>query len=178
LELAVALAAAQKGRTPTWRSVILGLSIPGPYRGRRQPSSEIVSANHAPEDAELADALDEMGNGEGRPNIYSLLSIAATQRGATLEWLLDWRRRRSIPYRLQRCGYIACRNPDAVNGLWVINGRRQTLYAKVSLRPKERLQAALDYVVQQTKTAGNGWFKRKICNYEADHSKQWKQWSA
>jgi hypothetical protein len=53
---------------------------------------EIVNANHAPEDAELADALE--GNGEGRPNICSRFSIAATHRGATLEWLLDRKRRR------------------------------------------------------------------------------------
>jgi hypothetical protein len=117
---------------------------------------EIVNANHAPEDAELADALYEMGKGEERPNICSLFSIAATQRGATLEWLLDRKRRRSIPYRLERCGYIACRNPNANDGLWVINGRRQTLYAKASLKPEKRLQAAYDYVAQQTKRAGNG----------------------
>jgi hypothetical protein len=105
-----------------------------------------------PEDAELADALDEMSNGEGPPNVCSLFSIAATHRGATLEWLLDRKRRRSIPYRLERCGYIACRNPDAGDGLWVINGRRQTLYVKASLTSEERLQAAYDYVAQQTKT--------------------------
>jgi len=56
---------------------------------------------------------------------------------------------------MERCGYIACRNPDAKDGLWVINGRRQTLYAKAGLKPEERLQAAYGYVAQQTRTAGH-----------------------
>jgi hypothetical protein len=112
---------------------------------------EVVNVSQAPEDAEIADALDELE----QPNICTLAAIVKTQCGATLEWLLDRKRRRSIPYRMERCGYIACRNPDAKDGLWVINGRRQTLYAKAGLKPEERLQAAYGYVAQQTKTAGH-----------------------
>jgi hypothetical protein len=119
---------------------------------RQTPAfAEIVSASQAPQDAELADVLDELG----QPDICTLLSIVATQCGATLEWLLDRRRRRSIPYRLERCGYVAVRNPKADDGLWRINKRRQTLYAKASLKLEEQLKAAYDYVLRQTKTTGN-----------------------
>jgi hypothetical protein len=116
---------------------------------------DIVNASQAPEDAELADILDEIGNGQGRPNICSLLLLATSTRAATLEWLLDRRHRRAIPHRMERCGYIACRNPDADDGLWRINGRRQTLYAKTSLTLEQRLRAARDFVLRMEKAAGN-----------------------
>ena len=84
-----------------------------------------------------------------------MLSILTSPRGAALEWLLDRRHRRSIPHRMERCGYIACRNPDANDGLWKINGRRQTLYVKATLTPEQRLRAAQDYVLRMEKTAGS-----------------------
>jgi hypothetical protein len=56
---------------------------------------------------------------------------------------------------MERCGHIACRNPDTDDGLWRINGRRQTLYVKATLTPEQRLQAAQDYVLQMEKAAGN-----------------------
>jgi hypothetical protein len=56
---------------------------------------------------------------------------------------------------MERCGYLACRNPDAEDGRWVINGRRQTLYANEKLDPEHRLQAAKAYVLKTTKTTGS-----------------------
>jgi hypothetical protein len=111
-----------------------------------------MRADRAPEDDEIADALEELGE----PDICSLVSIMKTNRGAALEWLLDRKRRRSIPYRLERCGYRAYRNPDRTDGLWIINGRRQTLYAKITLAPEKRKAAALAFVTKYTETAGNG----------------------
>jgi hypothetical protein len=120
---------------------------------------DIVVASQAPEDAELADVLDDMERDElgqsKRPNVCSMLSILTSPHGASLEWLLDRRHRRSIPYRMERCGYIACRNPDADDGLWRINGRRQTLYVKASLSPEQRTQASRNYMLQTQKAAGN-----------------------
>ena len=84
---------------------------------------EIVNAARSPEDAELADALDELK----QPDVCSVSSILACSAGAALEWLLDRRYRRSLPHRMERCGYIACRNPETEDGTWRINGRRQTL---------------------------------------------------
>ena len=112
---------------------------------------DIVNASQAPEDAELADVLDELE----QPETCSLLSILTSPRGAALEWLLDRRHRRSIPHRMERCGYIALRNPNTDDGLWRINGRRQTLYVKASLTPEQRWQAARDYVLRMEKVAGS-----------------------
>jgi hypothetical protein len=121
---------------------------------------DIVAAGLSPEDAELADALDSMGQDEEgkpkRPDVCSLHSIVTSPRGAALDWLLDRRRRRSIPHRMERCGYIACRNPDSDDGLWRINGRRLTLYVKASLTPQERVEAARQYKVRMEEPAGNG----------------------
>jgi hypothetical protein len=120
---------------------------------------DIVNASQAPEDAELADVLDDTERDTAgqarRPEVCSLLAIITSPRGATLEWLLDRRHRRSIPHRMERCGYIAYRNPHADDGLWKINGRRQVLYLKASLTPQQRMQAAHDYVLRVAKAAGS-----------------------
>jgi len=120
---------------------------------------EIVNVSQAPEDAELADILDDMERDEReqpkRPDVCCLLAILASPRGAALEWLLDRRHRRSIPHRMERCGYIAYRNPNADDGLWKINDRRQTLYVKTSLSPQQRVQAVQDYMLRGWKAAGN-----------------------
>jgi hypothetical protein len=111
---------------------------------------QIVNANQAPEDAELADALDELG----RPPICSLLTIVGTERGKSMEWLLDRRCRRAMPYRMERQGYLACRNPKAKDGLWPINKRRQTLYAQTGLKGEKQQDAARAHCLEQEKSAG------------------------
>ncbi len=113
---------------------------------------EIVNASTAPEDADIADALDDLD----RPAVCSIGTLVATPRGASLDWMTDLRRRRSIPYRLERSGYVACKNPDAHDGLWRINGRRQSLYVRADLPPAARLQAARVFMLEQTKTTGTG----------------------
>jgi hypothetical protein len=70
---------------------------------------DIVDAGGSPEDAELADVLDELN----RPEICTLPMLAASKTGVSLEWLIDRRHRRSIPHRMERCGYVTCRNPNA-----------------------------------------------------------------
>jgi hypothetical protein len=112
---------------------------------------EIVNAARSPEDAELADALDELK----QPDACTLVSVLACSAGATLDWLLDKRYRRSLPHRMERCGYTACRNPDTKEGLWQINGRRQVIYVKESLPPEQQLRAAHAFVLRMQKTAGS-----------------------
>jgi hypothetical protein len=58
------------------------------------------------------------------------------------EWLLDRRNRRAIPHRLDRCGYGALRNRDATDGLWKLNERRQVIYVRSELEPRQQLEAA------------------------------------
>ena len=82
--------------------------------------------------------------------------ITTSKIGAALEWLHDLRFRRALPHRMERCGYVPCRNPNAEDGLWKVNGRRQALYAKAGLSPDGRLKAAADHVLKMTKPTGNG----------------------
>ena len=102
---------------------------------------EIVNANRAPEDAELADVLDDLG----RPDVITLTEV--TSRAAVIQpafagWLNDRRNRRSIPHRFEDCGYVAVSNPSDTSGRWKIGGTRYTIYGKAALTVQERLAAA------------------------------------
>jgi Family of unknown function (DUF5906) len=97
---------------------------------------DIVHANRAPEDAELADVLDKMGN----PYATTLLRIAEMASGEAQIWINDRKNRRAIPHRLERCGYVQVRNPDADDGLWKIHGKRQVIYARAELLPRESVR--------------------------------------
>jgi hypothetical protein len=120
----------------------------------------IVDANRSPEDAELADAIDRLGrvtgidtNGEPilvKPEVVTIDQVAAKADDDTRVWLRDRKNRRVIPHRLEKCGYVPVRNDVAKDGLWVINGKRQSVYAKNSVSNGEQLSAARDL----TKAAG------------------------
>ena len=99
---------------------------------------EIADANRAPEDAELADVLDKMGN----PGATSLIRILNEANGEIEAWLRDRKNRRAVPHRLERCGYVPVRNDTAKDGLWKINGSRQAVYAKSQLSIQDRFRAA------------------------------------
>jgi hypothetical protein len=100
---------------------------------------DIVLANAAPEDAELADVLDKMGN----PEVVTLLELLVESTGtAAAEWLSERKNRRTIPHRMERCGYSPLRNPDATDGLWKLDKRRQVIYARNDLPEKAQLAAA------------------------------------
>src|ERR1700693_6285222 len=86
----------------------------------------IVDANRPPEDAELADLLETLGS----PKAVTLSRILTMAEGETATWLNDRKNRRVIPHRLESCGYVPVRNPDADDGRWKILGRRQTAYGK------------------------------------------------
>jgi hypothetical protein len=98
----------------------------------------IVDANRAPEDAELADVLDDLR----QPDAVTLnmLSVRATDDIGL--WLRDRKNRRTVPHRLEQCGYVPVRNDAAGSGLFVINQRRQVVYAKASLSVRDQIAAA------------------------------------
>jgi hypothetical protein len=100
---------------------------------------DIVDANRAPEDAELADVLDQLGN----PAAVTLSELS-TKAGVTSigDWLKDRKNRRAIPHRLEKCGYIPVRNDAANDRLWKIDDKRQAIYAKSTLSHVDRLNAA------------------------------------
>jgi hypothetical protein len=103
---------------------------------------DVVNASRAPEDAELADAIDHLGN----PLAVTLVSTIKAANGLGnddfADWLRDRKNRRVIPHRLEACGYVPVRNPHRDTGLWVINSRRQMVYARVELSLGEQISAA------------------------------------
>jgi hypothetical protein len=113
---------------------------------------EIVTTNQAPEDSELADATDHLGEKDKHGNVVKTpdaltlanISFAAQAKGdqSFAEWLVDRKNRRAIPHRLERIGYVSVRNEGANDGLWKVQDKRQTIYAKNSLTFHKRYEAA------------------------------------
>jgi hypothetical protein len=105
---------------------------------------EIVNANRAPEDSELADVLDALET----PDIVTLDQVA--QRAETIHlplamWLRDRGNHRSIPHRFEDCNYVAVANPNSKDGRWKIKGERYTIYGKTSLTERDRIGAAFKF---------------------------------
>jgi Bifunctional DNA primase/polymerase, N-terminal/Primase C terminal 2 (PriCT-2)/Family of unknown function (DUF5906) len=101
---------------------------------------EMVHANDAPEDMELADVIEHMG----KPTALTIGEIKA-QAGFGSEfdsWLTDRRTRRVIPHRLEKCGYVSVRNPDAESGMWKVKGNTTPIYARRELSPRDQIEAA------------------------------------
>ncbi|UQD70496.1 hypothetical protein JEY40_31735 [Bradyrhizobium japonicum] len=100
---------------------------------------EIANASRTPEDAELADALDVLG----RPDAVTIIQVQLASKSQDfVEFLKDRRNSRKIPHRFEDCDYVPVRNPDAKDGLWKVNGRRQAIYARNDLDAAQRLAAA------------------------------------
>jgi hypothetical protein len=100
----------------------------------------IVDAGQAPEEPELADVLEDMGN----PKAVTLNDIV-NRAGAYSEfgqWLKDRRNRRIIPHRLEACGYERVPNPEEAEGHWRVNGQRVAIYARTGMPRAERVRAA------------------------------------
>jgi len=99
---------------------------------------EIVDASRAPEDAEMADAIDALGT----PDAVTLSMVMMRAAPGFGEWLRDRKNRRKIGHRFEACSYVPVRNPDdARDGQWKINGRRVTVYAKRDLSVRDQIAA-------------------------------------
>jgi hypothetical protein len=101
---------------------------------------DIVDANRAPEDSELADVLDLLGN----PTATTLREISRRAGGEFGRWLSDHKNRRLIPHRFAQCGYVPVRNPDRKDHYWIISSERQVVYALSELSLRDQLKAAKD----------------------------------
>jgi hypothetical protein len=99
---------------------------------------DIVTASRSSEDAELADALDLLGN----PCAVTLLQVQNIAPAEFAVWLKDRKNRRAIPHRFEQCGYVPVRNDAAKDGDWKIGGTRQRIYGKAELSIRDRLDAA------------------------------------
>jgi uncharacterized protein DUF5906 len=99
----------------------------------------IADANRAPEDAEMADALEGLGN----PPAVTLADILGYVVDESFrDWLQDRRSSRQIPHRMETAGYVPVRNSTAKDGLWKLHGRRQVIYAKTALGIRDQVAAA------------------------------------
>jgi hypothetical protein len=97
----------------------------------------IVDANAAPEESEMADVLDQMGN----PDAITLNDVTAHAEDEFQEWLMDRKNRRIIPHRFEKCNYIPVRS-ESDDGLWVIQKKRQVVYARKDLLLRDQITAA------------------------------------
>jgi Family of unknown function (DUF5906) len=108
---------------------------------KTQAFFEIVDSSRAPEDAELADALDQLG----WPDIVTVDNVANHAAPGFAEWLRDRKNARRIPHRFEECGYLAVRNPNSDDGRWKVSGKRHTIYANAALPLRDRLDAVFRY---------------------------------
>jgi hypothetical protein len=109
---------------------------------------EIVDASRAPEDAEMQDAIDHLG--DPNPDALTINQLKRCVPSESFgEYLKDRKNSRRIPYRLESCGYVAVRNDAAKDGLWKMIGGRQVIYAKSDLSLRDRIIAAKKLAEQQ-----------------------------
>jgi hypothetical protein len=99
---------------------------------------DIVDANRAPEDAELADVFDRLSH----PDAVTIERIAIDAGAELAMWMRDRKSRRQVPHRLEACGYVPVRNDFAKDGLWKLGDRRQAVYARKTLSIRDRVVAA------------------------------------
>lgn len=110
----------------------------------------IVHASTPPENTDLADAIDELGKAPlmqdfivgtpPRPKAITVTLVRSTVSGAALEWM-D-RQKRAVPHRMAKVGYALVKYSFAADGYWIINGKRQAIYAHELLSSQEREQSA------------------------------------
>ena len=86
--------------------------------------------------------LDKLGN----PKVTTLIAISSSAGHEFRQWLRDRRNARQIPHRMDTAGYVPVRNPDAKDGLWRVESRRQVIYVRHELSPRDRLAVAQRFV--------------------------------
>src|SRR5262249_37205335 len=103
---------------------------------------EIVMTNRVPEDAELTDVLEALGD----PDAVTILQIThkALERGNSdfFHHLRDRRHARAIPHRMSECGYVSVHNRARKDGRWPIGtSKKHIIYVKAKLSLRQRHEA-------------------------------------
>ena len=90
------------------------------------------------------------------------------------KWLDDRKNRRALPYKLERVGYGAVRNLEAEDGLWLVGGKREAVYARSDIKENsERLSAV--HGLQQAEQERVDSSARRAEQAGADQLDQWDQ---
>lgn len=100
----------------------------------------IVNAARSPEESELADILQQLG----QPDVTTidiLVERAKLDHPDFADWLRDRKNRKHVAYRLEDAGYEPVRNTDAKDGMWAVGRRRMVVYASRNLTLSDRLKA-------------------------------------
>jgi hypothetical protein len=96
----------------------------------------MVTASRGAGYNELADAIDALGN----PQALTINELMA--KAPSLEWLRDMSKRAAMGHRFTDCHYVGVDNPEAKDGLWKIDNRRQTIYVHLDEPPEQRVAVA------------------------------------
>lgn len=99
---------------------------------------DIVTSNSAPEDDELADALEKLGN----PDAVTLSAIATVAESSFADWLRDRKNARRVPHKMEECGYRSVRNPNSQRGRWKVDGRDMMIYTRKEMSIRDATRAA------------------------------------
>lgn len=115
---------------------------------------QIVAASEAPESGELRDCIEAMNN----PQVLTIAALVeratAMARFDLADELRDRKSRRALPHRLERVGYVPVRNPDADDGLFKVQQRRQAVYAQRRLSIADQVAAARKLAAGQSGQCG------------------------
>jgi hypothetical protein len=114
---------------------------------KTQAFYEIVNANRAPEDAEMADVMDKLG----RPDVVTLKQIVSRAAGNDFaDWLRDRRNRRRIPHRMEECGYVPVRNQMSYGSDLPESYHQAGIYAARILMQPTKFHLALNLKAAKT----------------------------
>jgi hypothetical protein len=144
----------------------------------------IVNANMAPEGGELADLLDAMGDDDRwlggelkRPDAVTPTTLKRAAASTNLElykWFDDRKNRRALPHKLERVSYSVVRNLEAEDGLWLVTGKRESVYVRAEIKGvEERLSAVRRLQQAEQERVDSG--ARRTEQVGADQSDQWDQ---
>jgi Family of unknown function (DUF5906) len=96
----------------------------------------MVHLGSAPEEAELKDVIEALGN----PDALLIQQLIASADATLAEWMHDHRNQRALSHRLTRCNYVPVQGES--DGRWKIKGKKLTIYGKQALSPAEQQAAA------------------------------------
>ena len=120
---------------------------------QRARSIRFQSQASAAEDRGLADDRQRASCSRSAPSWPTPSTSSAIRRHSSstiwsarrrqLDWLYEPKSRRVVPHRLEDCGYLRVANPDNMQGLWTVKGKRCVIYARKDLSAADRLTGRL-----------------------------------